>query len=264
MFYKEQLKEIHSALQDHLEDLKKEIDQLPEGSLLIYDKRGKRYYCQRFRAAGNQKKERRPSINNDPELILALVRKKYVQTAIDSVKGDIAAMENMISVFEPVGEEAVMESFCRKYPELTKGLFYGRIDPEKWATEFTPQEGFYEEDLKSTSVQGERMRSGGEMYISSRLDHFGIPYRYEAKLNIPDVDYAPDFTILRPRDQKIIYWEHFGMVNDMPYVSKNINKVSDYIDYGIRPWDNLIMTYNNERGGYDGRLIEALIKVWLL
>ena len=57
-----------------------------------------------------------------------------------------------------------------------------------------------------------------------------------------------------------MYWEHFGKVNDMDYVIKNIGKVQDYIEYGISPWDNLIITFNNEKGGYDGKMIDAIIE----
>lgn len=54
------------------------------------------------------------------------------------------------------------------------------------------------------------------------------------------------------------------MVNDSEYVRSIIGKVCDYIDYGIRPWDNLIMTFNNEKGGYNGKLIDAMIECCLL
>ncbi len=264
MYYKEQLETIRINLRELLVDFEDELNDLPDGTLLVYDKRGKRYYCQRLRPEGNRKKEHRISINKDSEMILALARKKYVEAALEIVKKDIAVIDNAISQFIPVNEESVMDSFCIKYPELSKGIYYGKTDPEAWVASHVPQKDFYVEDLKSVSAQGEDMRSGGEMYISSRLDHFGIPYRYEAPLNIPDLNYNPDFTILRPRDRKIIYWEHFGKVNDYEYVLRNIGKVRDYIDYGIKPWDNLIMTYNNEKGGYNGKLIDAMIECWLL
>ena len=264
MFYKEQLESIRLGLQELHADLETELQGLPDGSLLVYDKRGKRYYCQRFRPEGNRKKEHRVSINKDADMILALARKKYVEHALASTVNDIAALDEAIGKYAPVNEESVMASFCAKYPELSKGVFFGKRDAESWAAGGAPNEGFYEEDLKSVSSQGEKMRSGGEMYIASRLDHFGIPYRYEEALGIPDLIYAPDFTILRPRDRKIFYWEHFGMVNDETYVRKNIGKVSDYIDYGIRPWDNFIMTFNNEKGGFNGKLIDAMIDCWLL
>ena len=156
-----------------------------------------------------------------------------------------------------------MQSFCAKYPELAGGIYYGGSDPDAWVDAYTPPE-FHAEHLKSVSLRGEKMRSGAEMYITSRLDHYGIPYRYEDDTGVPDLSYAPDFKILRPRDRKLMYWEHFGMVNDYMYVLNNIEKVKDYISYGIKPWDNLILTFSNEKGGYDGKLIEAMIECWLL
>ena len=264
MYYREQLESIRSALADLHEDLLKEASGLPEGSLYVYNKKGNFYYCQRLPKEGNRKKERRVTITMDSDIVLALVRKKYVESALENVKRDIKAIDDMLAGYKPVSEEMVMEKFCSKYPELSGGIHYGKRDPEKWAEGYKPKEKFFVEDLKSVSSKGEDMRSGGEMYISSRLEHFGIPYRYEAPLNIPDLNYAPDFSILRPRDRKIIYWEHFGKVTDYDYVYRNIGKVKDYIDYGIKPWDNFIMTFNNEKGGYNGKLIDAMIECWLL
>lgn len=263
MYYKEQLRALRASLSDNLLDLKKEMASLPQGNLYVYQKGDKYYYCQRLPKGGNRKKERRIAITKDSDTVLALVRKKYVEKAIENITKDIAEFNRVIDNYSPVGEESVMESFCTKYPELAKGIFYGGRDPEVWAADYSQPE-FHAESFKSVSAQGENMRSGGEMYIASRLDHYGIPYRYEDETGIPDLSYAPDFKILRPRDRKIIYWEHFGKVNDYKYVRDNIEKVRDYIDYGIKPWDNFIMTFNNEKGGYDGKLIDAMIECWLL
>ena len=263
MYYKEQLISIRESLSDLLSDLKREMETLPEGSLYVDQKGGKNYYSHGLPKAGNRKKARRTPIPKDPELVLALLRTRHVKTAIPLIEKDLEELDIAIENYTPVSEESVMQSYCAKYPELTRGIFPGGSDPAAWAADFV-QPKFYAEDYKSVSAQGEDMRSGGEMYISARLDHYGIPYRYEAETGIPDLKYAPDFTIMRPRDHKIIYWEHFGKVTDDSYVMDNISKVRDYIRYGIKPWDNLIMTFSNEKGGYDGKLIDAMIECWLL
>ena len=263
MYCKDQLISLAGCLNDRLSDLRRELETLPEGCLHIYQKNGKYYYNQRFPKAGNRKKEHRVAITSDPDIVLALVRKKFVEGSIENIKTDIAELERTIANYKPIGEQIVMKSFCAKYPQLTAGLYYGGNDPEKWVANYTQPE-FYVNDLKSISAHGEKLRSGGEMYISSRLDHYGIPYRYEDGTGIPDLDYVPDFKILRPRDRKIIYWEHFGKVNDYGYILDNVEKVKDYISHGIKPWDNLIITFSNEKGGYDGKLIDALIECWLL
>lgn len=264
MYYKEQLSSLRESLADMLEDLTEEKKGLPEGSLYVYEKNGKNYYAQRLPKGGNRKKEHRIAISKNSDLILALVRKKYVESAIKNIRKDLEEIDRTIRGYDPVGEDGVMREFCAKYPDLSKGVRYGWSDPYEWAANYEQPRDFYVDDLKSVSAQGEDMRSGPEMYISSRLDHFGIPYRYEDSTGIPDLNYAPDFKIIRPRDRKIIYWEHFGKVNDYEYVRNNMEKVRDYIDYGIKPWDNLIMTFSNERGGYDGKLIDAMIECWLL
>ena len=263
MYYKEQLIALRAGLKDRLADLNRELKRLPEGTLNIYQKCGKYYYCQRISKGSNHRNERRVAITKDSETVLALVRKKYVVSAIENIRKDIELLNDTIRNYSPVGETQVMQPFFEKHPELARGINFGYRDPVEWAADHTPPE-FYKEDLKSVSAQGEDMRSGGEMYISSRLDHFGIPYRYEDDTGIPDLSYAPDFKIMRPRDRKIIYWEHFGKVNDYRYIHDNIEKVRHYIDYGIKPWDNFIMTFSNEKGGYNGKLIDAMIDCWLL
>ena len=222
-------------------------------------------YYQRFAKTGNRKKERRYGISNDSDKVLGLVRKQYVEAALKGVKKDISLVEKALVKYTPIDEHSVMGAFVAKYPQLYEGLFYNTIRRDEWEKSFTPKEDFYVDGLKSVSLKGVDMRSGGEIYITSRLDHFGIPHRYEAPLDIIDIDgYAPDFTILRPRDNKIIYWEHFGKVNDEDYVMWNIQKVTNYIQHDIVPWDNLIMTYNNKKGGFDARIIDAMIEAWLL
>lgn len=263
MYYKEQLISLRGSLKDQLSDLNRELEILPKGKLYIYQKNGKYYYCQRIPKGGYQKKEHRNAITKDSETVLALVRKTFVEKAVKNITTNIEELDRVIGNYSPVSEERVMQSFCAKYPELAKGIYYGGNDPDEWTANFV-QPKFYEEDYKSVSAQGEDMRSGGEMYITSRLDHFGIPYRYEDDTGIPDLKYAPDLKILRPRDRKIIYWEHFGKVTDYGYVLNNVGKVKDYISYGIKPWDNFIMTFSNEKGGYNGKLIDAMIECWLL
>ncbi|MBP3895404.1 MAG: hypothetical protein J6D07_02955 [Mogibacterium sp.] len=264
MYYRQSLEDIKKQLEEKQADLIREMKELPEGSLLVYEKRGRNYYCQRLKKEGNRKKERRIAITNNPEMIFALTRKRYIESALDILDKDIDVLEQTITDYVPADETSVMVNFISKYPELERGIHFGKGDPEAWTANHIPAQDLYSEDLKSISQAGEKMRSGAEMYIASRLDHFGMPYKYEASTGIPDISYIPDFTIMRPRDRKIIYWEHLGKINDREYVQNNIHKLSVYIEYGICPWDNLILTYNNNSGGFDGRLIDSMINGWLL
>ena len=108
------------------------------------------------------------------------------------------------------------------------------------------------------------MRSMGEIAIAARLDHFGIQYKYEAELQVPELRYVPDFTIRRAHDGRIIYWEHLGKISDKEYMQHNRRKFDDYEEYGIVPWRNLIVTYGTEDGGINMKIVDAMIQGWLL
>ena len=151
MYYKEQLISIRESLSDLLSDLKKEKEALPEGSLYVDQKGGKNYYSHGLPKAGNRKKARRVPITKDPELVLALVRKKYVKTAIPIIEKDLEELDITIENYTPVSEASVMQSYCAKYPELTRGIFPCGSDPATWADEYE-QPVFYTDDYKSVSA----------------------------------------------------------------------------------------------------------------
>ena len=264
MVYKNDLIRLEKILMERRDDLKDELRKLPEGKLFVKTVGNKFFYYQRFPKGGNRKKERRYGITGQSELILALTRKNYVEKALKIIDKDISLLKAAIMRYKPCDEASVMRAFLERYPQLSDGVFVHNKEMEEWAKRHKPDESFFESDLRSVSLSGVKMRSAGEIYITSRLEHFDIPHRYEAQTGIPDLGYWPDFTILRPRDGKIIYWEHFGKVNDMGYVMGNIEKVTKYIEYGIVPWDNLIMTYNNKEGGFNAKIIDAMIESWLL
>lgn len=129
-----------------------------------------------------------------------------------------------------------------------------------------------EKDLKAFDTllrwykpaDGTKRRSLGEIIIGSRLEFYGIPYRFEAEIDHPDISYVPDFTIIRPRDGKIIYWEHLRDVNDQDYLEGSKHKLDYYERYGIVPWDNLIISFSQSDYGINEKLIDGLIHGWLL
>lgn len=107
------------------------------------------------------------------------------------------------------------------------------------------------------TARGLQLRSKSEVIIAERLDYYDIAYRYEQLLYIGGYSFAPDFTILTQRGK--VYWEHCGIVNDKSYMNKHNWKMQMYEAGGIVPWKNLIVTYDNEEGHMDTRLIDAEI-----
>lgn len=264
MVHRQELNRIHNILVESKTDLEKELKTLPQGQLYCLQRNGRWFYYELFPKKGNRKKEKRVGITGDTDKVFALVRKSYITKALALVDKDIKVLDMAIKHYVDFDEESVMSKLLSKHPELSEGIYHGQQSDEDWADNYERQKDFYDSDRTSTSVKGVEMRSKNEVYIAARLDHFGIPYRYEASVPHPDVSRIPDFTIRRPRDGKIIYWEHLGMMGDSGYKSGNEIKFIEYENSGIVPWDNLIVTYDTSDGGIDAKIIDAMIQGWLL
>jgi hypothetical protein len=152
-----------------------------------------------------------------------LVRKEYVKKALPLIRKNIESCRSFLNSYSCVDENSVMREFTQKFPELA-AMIYNDADPEIWEDKYPQDKELYPDDLKSQAADGTDMRSLGEIIVGSRLRHYGIPYKYEAAIDHPDIPYVPDFTIIRPRDGKIIYWEHLGKVNDEDYLNRNKHK----------------------------------------
>ena len=234
------------------------------GELMLTEQNGLKKYIQRIPATGNRKKERRYGIKRQPEILNGLVRKEYITKALKVIDMDIRAVDLAARRYKPVDENSVMESFVEKHPEIASGIYRTQFDENEWRNRFSRIEGYHSESLNQTAADGTRMRSKSEVYIASRLDHYGITYRSDCPTGIPGLYRIPDYTILRKRDDKILYWEHFGMMDDPEYRIDSHRKIEEYEAAGIVPWDNLIITYDTVKGGLRADLIEAMIHCWIL
>lgn len=264
MIYQQDLERIHRELTERKSDLTRELAGLPEGELLCTDYKGHRRYMQRIPATGNRKKEHRYGVKKQPEVLSGLVRKEYVTKALHTIDSDIKAVELALKRYKPIDESTLMTSFVKRYPELRDDIFSLHLDEEEWKNAFSRMDNYHPENLKHTAADGTGGRSKNEIYIASRLDHHGIIYRWDCPTGIPGLYRVPDFTILRMRDLKILYWEHMGMMYDLESRIDNKRKLEEYEEFGIVPWDNLILTYDTPDGGLRADLIEAMIYGWLL
>jgi hypothetical protein len=121
----------------------------------------------------------------------------------------------------------------------------------------------YQEALIHTTLGGRKVRSKSEAIIAGLLESSAIPFRYEAELLLGDQKYYPDFTLRRPKDGKIFYWEHFGLTVNLEYQIAMEQKLHCYWRYGITPWDRLLTTYDLENGSIDVQTIQSVINAFL-
>ena len=93
----------------------------------------------------------------------------------------------------------------------------------------------------------------------------GIPYVYEQPLYLKGYGYVvPDFKILNIRTRKEYYLEHFGMMDDSEYLRKVLRKIETFQKNNIFPGDNLLMTFETSDSPLNTRILEELVKKYLV
>lgn len=107
------------------------------------------------------------------------------------------------------------------------------------------------------------VRSKSEAIIASALFAQKIPFHYEELLVLGDDSFYPDFTIKHPITGKIIYWEHFGMMEKPEYARKTFAKLQNYTTHGIILGINLIATFETMEHPLDILQVERVIESYL-
>lgn len=116
---------------------------------------------------------------------------------------------------------------------------------------------------------GEQVRSKSEILIADTLTRLGIPYRYEFPLQLTvglgdQRVFHPDFTCLNLRTRREFVWEHFGLMDDMEYSAKCVDKIHIFERNGLFAGDRFIFTMETSDQPLDTKSVERLAKKWLL
>lgn len=114
---------------------------------------------------------------------------------------------------------------------------------ESWMNAEYVRNEKYPETLNHRTVSGNWVRSKSEAMIDMVLRKYNIPFRYECELQLGNLSFFPDFTIRHPRNGKLYYWEHFGLMDDPVYAKSAISKLGIYVQNGIMPMIHLITTF---------------------
>jgi len=248
-----------------LEKFENELKIVPPGSLSLKKVKGKSYiYYQNKKLAVNRLLS--PKNKDDAYLIEKIRSKFFVKKSIHQLRKNNKIMETLLRSFVPFDPGEIRNQLAPVYKEVQ--IIEWKSDMElaleKWKGENNSKNFLYPEGLRHISSKGQRVRSKSETIIADLLDYKNISYKYEEPLNIKGQNFLPDFTILRTFDNRIIYWEHFGMIYDADYRKNMEAKLLAYGNSGIIPWDNLITTFDSNEGNIDVSIISAVIDKMLL
>lgn len=131
-----------------------------------------------------------------------------------------------------------------------------------WQNEDYPRSDAYPEHLNIKTFKGDLVRSKSEESIANALYLKRIPYRYENIIFLEDIEFAPDFTIRHPETGEIIYWEHFGRMDDPEYAQKTFHKLQVYSRNGLILGKNFIATFETKDNPLTDEMVEKMIQLY--
>jgi hypothetical protein len=230
-------------------------------------------------------KTRLKGISTDTELIYRYARKAYRTELLKRMNRAINLLDHACRKVPDLSESAVLAAMPKHYDLLDPARVTGRytdgsfqpnpsidgglwpaepaldtcgLEPEEWGAMPYAANASYMEDLKYRASNGALYRSKSEVVVAEVYAKLGIYYHYDESIVINGEYLAPDFCGCR-LDGTLVYHEHFGR-HDTDYALRNAHKMHLYALAGIVLGKNLLFTYDDEYGGIDSELIEAMVR----
>lgn len=132
---------------------------------------------------------------------------------------------------------------------------------DNWLTQEYKSLGFKEDYPEFYARNNLRVRSKSEVIIADMLDEVGIPFLYEKPVKLGSGVVHPDFTLLDIGNRKEIYWEHFGMMDDIEYRNNAFFKIRNYESNGLFQHDSFIYTFETNVFPLNIKEIRKMIKM---
>lgn len=227
-------------LDKQIQSLQAQLKTFPDGDFFS-NKNGNRYKW--FHLINGKKQYLK---KKDRSLAEKLAIKKYLSLQLDDCLHEKAAIEFYLRHHVPAKAEQMLTQNS-DYQSLLSPYFKPLSQElEEWSQSTFTQCPKYPEGKIHLAPSGNMVRSKSEVLIDMILTTNRIPFRYECELQLPECTIYPDFTIRNPRTGKILYWEHFGQMDNREYAKKTAKKLNTYISNNIIPNINLITTYETK------------------
>lgn len=189
----------------------------------------------------------------------------YARQVTKIATHELSKLEKLIAVYQ---KNTAEDYYCNLHPGRKALISPLLLDDEEYANRWLSEiQKSYNSYQKKSSIQTENneiVRSKSEKIIADKLKLLGVPYVYEKPLYLKNVTKYPDFTTLNKRTRRVYYWEHLGKMDNPEYFQDAMDKLALYSKNSIWPGKNLIITYETEKQPIDVKMVEELIREYLL
>jgi hypothetical protein len=262
-----------SNLRKHADQNLEEVAKLPEGYILTRKIGGKQRLYRRIRIGVGNFNDTYLRESDKP-LREKMARKMFLEKLAYSQIQGASLIEESIQLLKKAEnaceEKHIIDSLPDGLKELVKTH---RLSDDKALAKFLDvspnmMKNHHKINTGLFTKQGEEVRSKSELIIANMLHDAGIPYHYELVLAFSVepgfIDVAfPDFTVMNIRTGKIMYWEHFGMLDTQKYFSDYVKKMENYSAYGYLPGRDVILSFETSESGLKTKTVAALINQFL-
>ena len=186
-------------------------------------------------------------------IIQQLAQKDYNKPFTKAAENEIRMLEKFRTRLNKASAEDAYNNLLPERKSLvTPYILPDDLIAREWQSKTFKPNPYKPEKKIFATRRGEMVRSKSEAIIADMLYEMGIPYRYEypVKMCNGEIKY-PDFTLLNIKTRLIIYFEHFGRMDDEDYRNKTREKMDLYRTSGIYPGKNLMFTYETEDNPLD-------------
>ena len=256
-------------LEKVLEHSKTVLCKIPEGSLYIRRERETlRYYNH------DAKKGTFVYLGDDKQNeIVALEEKNYYQKLERVAKIELDNLKRIKTILEknPDWKTVYYELPAEKRhliePLELNPLKCSERELERWTRTIKKKNS---SPTPNKTVNGEFVKSKSETIIADRLERAGVPYHYEPKIALAELEigqifqWNPDFKVLNLRTGKEYFWEHFGRIDNPEYFSTCQMKLRLYAQNGLFMGENLLITMESSTSPLNTEYVDCLIKKFLI
>ncbi|MBQ7955952.1 MAG: ATPase [Lachnospiraceae bacterium] len=195
-----------------------------------------------------------------------LAAKKYLALQLEDLLQEKEAIDSYLKRHTDYYSQS-MQTLTKDpaYQELLNNHFALQSRAlQTWANSPYEKNLKFPEQLIHKTTSGILVRSKSEALIATLLYVNKIPFRYECALQLGEQTIFPDFTIRHPQNDKIFYWEHFGLMDDPSYCKNTHSKLQLYTSHKIIPTIHLITTYETKENPLSSELIQQIINYHFL
>ena len=238
-----------------LAEQKRTLGKLPYGTLYVKRRNVSFGFYRRVR-------NKETGIKRQPELLKDMIQKTFTQAEyeyLDAIYSELKSVVKKIEKAREKKEKGLLTEDMLGAAGLSLSDFYYSDYEKAWLSRKWYHNTSHPDHLQFVTKNGLRVRSKSERILAEFLDDHYIPYVYDVAIKINGRWVFPDFIILKPNGEWLI-WEHFGM-DEGKYVDKNAVKVFDYFKAGYIPMKTLFITSEenlNDMAALEAALMTAI------